>query len=555
MSFLEVHDLSIRFGQNTVLNKVSFSLKEKTILGLVGESGSGKSLTAYAIMGLLPKSAIIDSGKIYFKSENLLQKTPKELRSLLGKEIAMIFQEPMTSLNPSLTCGEQVSEAILLHEKTTKKEARQRTVELFNQVLLPDPEQIYKRYPHQLSGGQKQRIMIAMALSCNPSLLIADEPTTALDVTVQKEILLLLKKLQQERDMSVIFISHDLGVIKELCNEVIVMFKGNIVEKNTVDVVFNNPKSSYTKGLIACRPKLDIRLKKLPTVKDFTEKTHYKEVIESSSERTIYQEKLYSQIPLLEIKNLKKYYPTASSFLKKRNYFKAVDDVSFKVYPGETVGLVGESGCGKTTLSRTLLQLQKATEGEIFYKGEDLTKISKNRLRELRKEVQIIFQDPYSSLNPKKTVRETIVEPMQIHSIGTNDKERQEKAVYFLERVGLLKEHLERYPHEFSGGQRQRIGIARILALNPEFIICDESVSALDVSVQAQVLNLLNELKQEFGFTYLFISHDLSVVKYMSNQLLVMNQGKFEEVGDADEIYNHPLKKYTQRLIKAIPKL
>ncbi|APD06716.1 phosphonates import ATP-binding protein PhnC [Flavobacteriaceae bacterium UJ101] len=555
MSFLEVKNLSIRFDQNTVLKNVSFSLKKKQILGLVGESGSGKSLTSYAITGLLPKSAIIDTGEIIFKGEDLLKKTSKELRPLLGKEIAMIFQEPMTSLNPSLTCGEQVLEAILLHENITKTNAKQKVIKLFEQVLLPTPERIFKSYPHQLSGGQKQRVMIAMALSCNPSLLIADEPTTALDVTVQKEILSLLKKLQQERDMSVIFISHDLGVIKELCDDVIVLFKGNIVEKNTVENIFSNPESDYTKGLIACRPKIDIRLKKLPTVTDFIEKTDFVEEIESVQERKSYQEELYKQTPLLEIKNLKKYYPIETSIFGEKKYFRAVDNVNFKIYSGETVGLVGESGCGKTTLSRTILQLQEATEGEIFYKGEDLTQLSKKRLQELRKEIQIIFQDPYSSLNPKKTIGQIIMEPMRVHKIGSNEKERKEKALYFLKRVGLLEEHLNRYPHEFSGGQRQRIGIARVLALNPEFIICDESVSALDVSVQAQVLNLLNELKQEFGFTYLFISHDLSVVKYMSNQLLVMNKGKFEETGDADEIYAHPFKKYTQRLINAIPKL
>ncbi len=554
-SFLEVKDLSIRFGSNTVLHNVSFNLEEKKIIGLVGESGSGKSLTSYAITGLLPKTACIDSGKIMFKGEDLLVKPSKELRSLLGKEIAMIFQEPMTSLNPSMKCGNQVLEALLLHENVTKKEGKNRVLELFHQVLLPNPEEMFNRYPHQLSGGQRQRVMIAMAISCNPSLLIADEPTTALDVTVQKEILSLLKKLQQERNMSIIFISHDLGVIKELCDEVIVLFKGKIVEQNTVTTIFNHPKEAYTKGLIACRPRLDVRLKKLPTVADFVENTDFVEEIESVEERNQYQEKLYAQIPLLEIKNLKKYYPIEVSIFSERKFFKAVDDVNFTIYPGETVGLVGESGCGKTTLSRTILQLQKATEGEVLYKGEDLTQLSKKRLRELRKEIQIIFQDPYSSLNPQKNIGEIIMEPMRVHRIGKNEKERKEKALYFLERVGLSGDYLTRYPHEFSGGQRQRIGIARILALNPQFIICDESVSALDVSVQAQVLNLLNELKQEFGFTYLFISHDLSVVKYMSNQLLVMNKGKFEETGDADKIYAHPLKKYTQKLIQAIPKL
>ncbi len=555
MNFLEVKDLKISFDQKPILKDVSFSLEKKKILGLVGESGSGKSLTSYAITGLLPKSAKIDSGEILFKGEDILKKSSKQVRKLLGNEIAMIFQEPMTSLNPSLTCGEQVIEVILLHEKTSKKEAKNKVLNLFEQVLLPIPDRIYKSYPHQLSGGQKQRVMIAMALSCNPSLLIADEPTTALDVTVQKEILSLLKKLQQEREMSVIFISHDLGVIKELCDEVIVMVKGEIIEKNSVVNIFNNPKTAYTKGLIACRPKIDVRLKKLPTVADFTGKNNFVEEIETVDERNNFQKELYNKEPLLEIKNLKKYYPIDSSIFGEKKYFRAVDNVSFKIYPGETIGLVGESGCGKTTLSRTLLQLQPATEGEIIYKGEDLTTLSNIRLRELRKEIQIIFQDPYSSLNPKKTIGEIIIEPMRVHNIEKDNNARKQKAIYLLKRVGLLEDHLKRYPHEFSGGQRQRIGIARVLALDPEFIICDESVSALDVSVQAQVLNLLNELKKEFGFTYLFISHDLSVVKYMSNQLLVMNKGKFEETGDADEIYTNPIKKYTKRLISAIPKL
>lgn len=552
---LQIENLSIRFADKTVLHQVSFGVNDASIVGIVGESGSGKSLTSYAITGLLPKNAVIESGKILLNEQDILQISPQQKRKLLGKEIAMIFQEPMTSLNPSLTCGEQVIESILLHEKITKKEAKNRVLQLFEQVLLPQPERIYSSYPHQLSGGQKQRVMIAMAISCNPSLLIADEPTTALDVTVQKEILQLLKRLQQERQMSVIFISHDLGVIKELCDQVIVMYRGKIVEKNTVTEIFNHPQHPYTQGLIACRPKMDVRLEILPTVSDFTENKTFIPEIETAEERTKIQQKLYAQTPLLEIKNLKKYYPLATDWFQKQQFYKAVDGVSFTIFPGETVGLVGESGCGKTTLSRTILQLQKATEGEIWYKGKDITKMNAEELRAIRREIQIIFQDPYSSLNPSKTIGEIIIEPMRVHHIGKNEAERREKAIQFLEKVGLTAEQLNRYPHEFSGGQRQRIGIARVLALNPSFIICDESVSALDVSVQAQVLNLLNELKKEFGFTYLFISHDLSVVKYMSNQLLVMNKGKFEETGDADAIYAHPKESYTQRLINAIPKL
>ena len=552
---LQIENLSIRFADKTVLHQVSFGVNDASIVGIVGESGSGKSLTSYAITGLLPKNAVIESGKILLNEQDILQISPQQKRKLLGKEIAMIFQEPMTSLNPSLTCGEQVIESILLHEKITKKEAKKRVLQLFEQVLLPQPERIYSSYPHQLSGGQKQRVMIAMAISCNPSLLIADEPTTALDVTVQKEILQLLKRLQQERQMSVIFISHDLGVIKELCDQVIVMYRGKIVEKNTVTEIFNHPQHPYTQGLIACRPKMDVRLETLPTVADFTENKTFIPEIETAEERAKIQQKLYAQTPLLEIKNLKKYYPLATDWFQKQQFYKAVDGVSFNIFPGETVGLVGESGCGKTTLSRTILQLQKATEGEIWYKGKDITQMNAEELRAIRREIQIIFQDPYSSLNPSKTIGEIIIEPMRVHHIGKNKAERREKAIQFLEKVGLTAEQLNRYPHEFSGGQRQRIGIARVLALNPSFIICDESVSALDVSVQAQVLNLLNELKKEFGFTYLFISHDLSVVKYMSNQLLVMNKGKFEETGDADAIYAHPKEPYTQRLINAIPKL
>ena len=560
-NILDIQNLSLRFGENQILNKVSFSIPKGKIIGVVGESGSGKSITSLAVMGLLPKSAQIPSeSEILFHSDSktidLLKLSPEEKRKYRGKEIGMIFQEPMTSLNPSIRCGEQVEEAIRLHLKLEKNAAKKRVIELFEKVLLPNPERIYKAYPHELSGGQRQRVMIAMAISCNPKILIADEPTTALDVTVQRTILDLIKHLQKEIGLSCIFISHDLGVIAEVCDEVVVMYKGEIVEKGSVQEIFENPKENYTKGLIACRPRLDIRQKDLPTIADYLKNENYQSEIYTSEERQAFHQEIYSQTPILEVKNLSKYFYSKPSLLGKEEIsVKAVDDVSFKVYPGETMGLVGESGSGKTTLSRTVLLLEKPTEGEIFYHGRDIVKLSKEEIRKLRKEIQIIFQDPYSSLNPRMNISEILTSPMKVHSIGKNQKERIERAGDLLEKVGLSRSDLKKYPHEFSGGQRQRIGIARALALNPKFIICDESVSALDVSVQAQVLNLLNDLKEEFGLTYIFISHDLAVVKYMSDQLLVMQHGQQKELGDADEIYQNPTTQYTQDLIEAIPKL
>ena len=558
---LEIKNLSLSFGENEILKKVSFDVPKGKIIGVVGESGSGKSVTSLTIMGLLPKSAVIPKeSRILFQTENksldLLELNAEEKRKFRGNEIGMIFQEPMTSLNPSIRCGEQVEEAIRLHLKLDQKSAKKRVIELFEKVLLPNPERMYKSYPHQLSGGQRQRVMIAMAISCNPKVLIADEPTTALDVTVQRTILDLIKKLQTETDLSCIFISHDLGVIAEICDEVVVMFKGEVVEKGSVKEIFENPKENYTKGLIACRPRLDVRYHELPTISDFLQNENYQSEIYSAEERKAFHHKIYNQTPILEVKNLSKYfYNKPSLFGKNQVSVKAVDDVSFKVYPGETMGLVGESGSGKTTLSRTVLLLEKPTAGEIFYRGKDIVKLSKDEIRKLRKEIQIIFQDPYSSLNPRMNVGEILTAPMLVHSIGKNQKERLEKAAELLEKVGLQSSDLKKYPHEFSGGQRQRIGIARALALNPKFIICDESVSALDVSVQAQVLNLLNDLKEEFGLTYIFISHDLAVVKYMSDQLLVMQNGEQKELGDADEIYANPSTDYTKELIEAIPKL
>ncbi len=541
-------------GQWTpIVKDAFFTLGQNEILGIVGESGSGKSVTSLAVMGLLPKGGLeITSGKITFENRDISALSQKELRALRGNDIAMIFQEPMSSLNPSLKCGFQVEEILMEHTSLSKKEIKAKVLSLFEKVKLPNPEVIYNRYPHEISGGQKQRVMIAMAIACKPKILIADEPTTALDVTVQKEIILLLKELQKETGMSILFISHDLSLVSEIVNRVLVMYRGDIVEQGIVEDIFRNPKHTYTKALISSRPSLDVRLKRLPTIQDYLNDTVDTTEI-TPLQRKADHEALYDKPPLLEVVNVEKEYVSNAGLFGKDIKFKAVDDVSFKIYEGETLGLVGESGCGKSTLGNTILQLDKATAGKILYKGKDLTKLGSKEIRELRKEIQIIFQDPYSSLNPRITVGKAIIEPMQVHKLYNNDKERRAKAIEILNRVGLGEEHFNRYPHEFSGGQRQRIGIARTIALQPKLIVCDESVSALDISVQAQVLNLLNELKENFGFTYIFISHDLAVVKYMSDQVLVMNKGKIEEMNEADALYEHPQKEYTKKLIEAIP--
>lgn len=538
----------------SIVKNSSFTLNQNEILGIVGESGSGKSVTSLAVMGLLPKGILeIISGKIEFDGKDISAMSQKELRNLRGNDIAMIFQEPMSSLNPSLKCGFQVEEILMEHTSLSKAAIKATVLSLFEKVKLPNPDKIYNRYPHEISGGQKQRVMIAMAIACKPKILIADEPTTALDVTVQKEIILLLKELQQETKMSILFISHDLSLVSEIANRVLVMYRGEIVEQGESAAIFANPQNTYTKALISSRPSLDVRLKRLPTIKDYLENTVNPEEV-TPQQREARLEKLYNQTPLLEVINVEKEYVSSAGLFGKEIKFKAVDDVSFKIYEGETLGLVGESGCGKSTLGNAILQLDKATAGSILYRGVDLTKLSSKEIRELRKEIQIIFQDPYSSLNPRITVGKAIMEPMQVHKLYKNDKERHKKTIEILNRVGLGEEHFNRYPHEFSGGQRQRIGIARTIALQPKLIVCDESVSALDISVQAQVLNLLNELKENFGFTYIFISHDLAVVKYMSDQVLVMNKGKIEEMNEADALYAHPQKEYTKKLIAAIPK-
>ena len=575
---VSIQNLTVTFAveQEAVkaVNNISLDIPRGGILGIVGESGSGKSVTALSLMRLVQSPGKITAGNILYHAPaqapvNLLQLSPADMRTRRGNEIAMIFQEPMTSLNPLHTCGAQVSETIRLHKKVSYKEAEQQTIALFHQVKLPNPEQLLHRYPHELSGGQKQRVMIAMAISCQPRLLIADEPTTALDVTVQKAILELLKELQQQTGMSIVFITHDLGVIAEIANEVVVMYKGSIVEQGPVQDIFRNPQHPYTKGLLACRPPLDKQLYRLPVTSDFMEvdatgnihEKNYavKELVYNleipQSRLMAREQQLQQSPPFLEVTNLQTWFPARRSLLGKvKDWVKAVDDVSFTVRQGETMGLVGESGCGKTTLGRTMLRLAEPTGGSIIYKGKELTALSAADMRDLRKDMQIIFQDPYSSLNPRLTIGQAIMEPMLVHGLYGREQDRKEKVLELLEKVNLRPEHFYRYPHEFSGGQRQRVVIARALALHPSFIICDESVAALDVSIQAQVLNLLISLREEYGFTYIFISHDLSVVRFMSDRMMVMNKGKIVESGPAGQVYDHPESAYTKQLIAAIPK-
>jgi peptide/nickel transport system ATP-binding protein len=571
LPLLDIKNLAVDFiaesGTTHALKNISITVTRGEVLAIVGESGSGKSVTSLSVLQLLPSPpAKYPNGNIFFSEDgihtiDLLKRDRHGMQDIRGNKIAMIFQEPMTSLNPVLTCGRQVMEGIQLHKNLPGKQAKKQTIEWFARVKLPEPDAVFNRYPHQLSGGQKQRVMIAMAMCCEPSLLICDEPTTALDVTVQKTILELIRELQKQSNMGVIFITHDLGVVAEIADRAAVMYKGEIVEQNTVKAIFTNPQHPYTKALLACRPMNHTRGERLPVVSDFLSANQDLQIAPEIQQHKISAENETNRSSaedspiLLSAKNLSVWFPTKKNLFGAASaYTKAVDDVSFDVYRGETLGLVGESGCGKTTLGRALLRLVDPTSGKIIYNGEDLALKKREELRSLRKEIQIVFQDPYSSLNPRLTIGSAIAEPLQVHGIIKTEKRRKEKVMELLEKVNLKPEHAERYPHEFSGGQRQRIVIARAIALNPSFVVCDESVSALDVSVQAQVLNLLNDLKKEFGFTVIFISHDLSVVRYISDRIMVMNKGRIEESGKADEIYYAPKTDYTKRLISSIPK-
>ncbi|PKV67215.1 ABC transporter ATP-binding protein [Pontibacter ramchanderi] len=578
---LQVTDLETTFatrqGIVRAVDKVSFALYPGEAVAIVGESGSGKTVMALSLMQLLDTNAQV-GGKAVFQSErlgavDLLQLQEKQLQQLRGNEMGMIFQDPMSSLNPVYTCGQQVVEVLLWHRKISKKEARERVLQLFEQAKLPRPEQIYDSYPHQISGGQKQRVIIAMAMACEPAILIADESTTALDVTVQARMLSLIDELRVKQNMAVLFISHDLGVVAEIADRVLVMYKGRIVEQGKVLDIFTNPQHPYTKGLLACRPTLSTKSQaKLPTVADFMEEDGQGIIREKKPQ--VYEPSLADVVnayvgtvsdikqqrdnsqkpPLLQVQDLQVYFPIKKGiFSRTTGYVKAVDGVSFEVKHGETIALVGESGSGKTTLGRAILRLVESTAGSVLFEGKDIASMNTKTLRQNRRHFQMIFQDPYTSLNPMHTVGEAILEPMRVHKLYGSDKERRGEMLELIEKVGLSPEHAQRYPQAFSGGQRQRIAIARALALQPKLLICDESVSALDVSVQAQVLNLLNELKRDFNMTYLFITHDLAVAKHMADRILVMHEGRIVEQGIPVQLFQNPQHDYTRSLIQAIP--
>jgi peptide/nickel transport system ATP-binding protein len=556
LPLVQIKNLQISFTQenNSVqaVKNISFDIPRGKITALIGESGSGKSVTALSFMQLLPKQAKIQGEMLFSEdgksTQNLANISEDDMRKMRGNKIAMIFQEPMTSLNPVHTCGAQVMESLMLHKGLTKQQAKEAAIALFTKVELPIPAEMINRFPHQISGGQKQRVMIAMAMSCNPALLIADEPTTALDVRVQKNILQLLKNLQAENDMAILFITHDLSLVADVADEIAVMYKGELVEKGNVKTVLAKPQHNYTKALLACMPSPKSKGKRLSVIDDFMNENNG--TIKNVEPTNILEP---SQEIVLKVENLKVYFPSKKNmFGKVTEYYKAVDDVSFSIYKNETVGLVGESGCGKTTLGRAILHLVKPTSGNIFFGGKDIAKATSEEMRLLRKELQIVFQDPYGSLNPRLSIGDAIVEPMNVHGLSSSKNARKEKAIHLLEQVNMPADVFHRYPHQFSGGQRQRICIARALALNPNFLIFDESVSALDVSVQAQVLNLINDLKAEYNFTSIFISHNLSVIHYISDRVMVMNKGKIIESGTADEIIFSPKENYTKELLAAV---
>jgi len=560
VDIIEIKNLSLSFksnsGNKSVLKNISFNLKEAMTLGIVGESGSGKSLTALSLLKLLPVNASIDSGIISFlnneSNTDLLSLREKELVKIRGNEISMIFQEPMTSLNPSLKCGIQVLELITNHTRNSKAKAKLKVLDLFDEVKLPDPARIFNSYPHEISGGQKQRVMIAMAIALKPKVLIADEPTTALDVTVQNAILDLLKQVQSKYKMSIIFITHDLGIISNIADDILVMYDGEVIEYGSKKEVLTNPKENYTKGLLSCRPTLEFKKGRLPILSDYVE--NKEEVVITKSKDDKASNVFYDDDPVLKVNSLSKSFILKKNFFgKSKHIYIAVKDIKFEVFKGETLGLVGESGCGKTTLGRMIIKLVDSSTGEIEYKGKALNNLNNRELKAWRKNVQIIFQDPYSSLNPKQTIGDALLEPLTAHKLIKNRKEGIQKVFEMLEKVRLGKESFYKFPHEFSGGQRQRIVIARALILDPEFIICDESVSALDVSVQAEILNLLNDLKKEYQLTFIFISHDLAVVKYMSDRIMVMKEGQLVEIKKADDLYRSPASEYTKKLISSIP--
>lgn len=554
-TLLEVRGLSVAFDGRSVVRDVSYTLRRGRTLGIVGESGSGKSVSSLALMGLLPKHATV-TGTALLEGENLLDLDEVGFRNVRGNRIAMIFQEPMTSLNPVRKCGEQVVEMLLMHEKVSRKEARRRALELFEEVMLPRPEKIFDSYPHEISGGQKQRVMIAMALMCNPDVLIADEPTTALDVTVQAAILRLMRQLQEKHNIGIIFITHDLGVIAQVADDIAVMYRGDIVEAGLARQVLYHPQHPYTQGLLACRPPLDSRPLHLPTVEEFMKGGDGSDGVNGSNGQSAHiADQTHSAQPLLQVRDLRVTYTLKRTlFGKPLQTLDAVDHVSFDLYRGETLGLVGESGCGKSTLGQALLQLIARSGGEVLYDGVSLDQMSAAERKALRLKMQIVFQDPYSSLNPRITIGDAIAEPLKVHKFHGAGRIAA-RTMELMQQVGLSPDWYGRYPHELSGGQRQRVCIARALIVEPELVVCDESVSALDVSVQAQVLNLLNDLKREYGYTYLFITHDLSVVKFLSDRIMVMRQGKLVEMAPADELYAHPQQEYTRTLIDALPRL